>query len=156
LARIDYFNDPNAPKANSVVPSVTAIVTDDAGRILLVHKTDNDLWALPGGGMDLGESITDAAVRETKEETGIDIEVTGLVGTYTNPRHVMAYDDGEVRQQFSLCFTTRMLGGTLRTSSETKEVKFVAPEDLDKLNIHPSMRMRIDHYLQRRPAPYLG
>jgi hypothetical protein len=68
----------------------------------------------------------------------------------------MAYDDGEVRQQFSLCFTTRMLGGTLRTSSETKEVKFVAPEDLDKLNIHPSMRMRIDHYLQRRPAPYLG
>jgi ADP-ribose pyrophosphatase YjhB (NUDIX family) len=156
LARIDYYNDPNAPKANSVVPSVTAIVTDDAGRILLVHKTDNDLWALPGGGMDLGESITDAAVRETKEETGIDIEVTGLVGTYTNPRHVMAYDDGEVRQQFSLCFTTRMLGGTLRTSSETKEVTFVAPEDLDKLNIHPSMRMRIDHYLQRRPAPYLG
>src|SRR5262245_19260618 len=109
MARIDYFNDHNAPKANSVVHSVTAVVTDEAGRILLVHKTDNDLWALPGGGMDLGESIVDAAVRETKEETGIDIEVTGLVGVYTNPRHVLAYDDGEVRQQFSLCFTTRML-----------------------------------------------
>lgn len=156
MARIDYFNDPNAPKANSVVPSVTAVVTDEAGRILLVHKTDNDLWALPGGGMDLGESVIDAAVRETKEETGIDIEVTGLVGTYTNPRHVLAYDDGEVRQQFSLCFTTRMLGGTLRTSSETKEVEFVTVADLDGKNIHPSMRLRIDHYLEHRPTPYLG
>ncbi|CAO5170345.1 8-oxo-dGTP diphosphatase [Frankia sp. AiPs1] len=156
MARIDYFNDPNAPKANSVVPSVTAVVTDDEQRILLVHKTDNDLWALPGGGMDLGESITDAAVRETKEETGVDIEVTGLIGVYTNPRHVLAYDDGEVRQQFSLCFTTRNLGGELSTSSETKEVKWVAPTDLDSLNIHPSMRLRIDHYLEHRPAPYLG
>lgn len=82
--------------------------------------------------------------------------ITGLVGVYTDPRHVMAYDDGEVRQQFSLCFTTRMLGGTLRTSSETKEVEFVAVADLDSKNIHPSMRLRINHYLERRSTPYLG
>jgi ADP-ribose pyrophosphatase YjhB (NUDIX family) len=145
-----------APKANSIVPSATAVVTDDTGRILMVHKTDNDLWALPGGGMDLGESIADAAVRETKEETGIDVEVTGLIGVYTNPRHVLAYDDGEVRQQFSLCFTTRMLGGTLRTSGETSEVRFVSPADFDGLNIHPSMRLRIDHYREHRPEPYIG
>ena len=44
-----YFNDPNAPKANSLVPSVTAIVPNDHGKLLPVHKTDNDLWALPGG-----------------------------------------------------------------------------------------------------------
>ena len=48
--RIDYIDNPNAPRANSVVPSVVAIVRDDAGRVLLIHKTDNDLWALPGGG----------------------------------------------------------------------------------------------------------
>jgi hypothetical protein len=68
----------------------------------------------------------------------------------------LAYDDGEVRQQCSVCFTTRMLGGELRTSSETKEVGFVAPASLARLNIHPSMRLRIDHYLERRPAPYIG
>jgi ADP-ribose pyrophosphatase YjhB (NUDIX family) len=156
MARIDYYNDPAAPKANSLVPSVTAIVPNDRGELLMVHKTDNDLWALPGGGMDLGESMAEAVVREVGEETGVQVEVIGIVGIYTNPRHVMAYDDGEVRQQCSVCFTTRLLGGEMRTSSETKEVRFVAPGDLAHLNVHPSMRLRIEHYLQRRPAPYIG
>ncbi len=156
MARVDYFNDPNAPKANSLVPSVTAIVPNELSHILMVHKTDNDLWALPGGAMDLGEYIADAVVREVKEETGIDVEVTGVVGLYTNPNHVMAYDDGEVRQQCSICFRTRMVGGRLATSSETKEVRFVAPDQLDTLNIHPSMRLRIDHYLEDRTEPYIG
>ncbi|MET7313763.1 NUDIX domain-containing protein [Streptomyces sp. NPDC005571] len=156
MARVDYINDPNAPKANSIVPSVTAVALNEAGEVLLIHKTDNDLWALPGGGVDVGESVADAAVRETKEETGFDVEVTGLVGLYTNPAHVMAYDDGEVRQQFSICFTARIVGGKLRTSSESKEVAFVDPIKLDELNIHPSMRMRIEHGLALRPQPYIG
>ncbi|MET9868725.1 NUDIX domain-containing protein [Streptomyces sp. NPDC006386] len=156
MARVDYFNDPNAPKANSLVPSVTAVARNEAGEVLLIHKTDNDLWALPGGGIDLGESAPDAAVRETREETGFDVEVTGLVGIYTNPGHVMAYDDGEVRQQFSICFHARIVGGQLRTSSESKEVAFVDPGRLDELNIHPSMRMRIDHGLADRTEPYIG
>jgi hypothetical protein len=65
------------------------------------------------------------------------VEVTGVVGIYTNPNHVMAYDDGEVRQQCSICFTTRMLGGQLATSDETSEVAWVAADRLDRLNIHP-------------------
>jgi ADP-ribose pyrophosphatase YjhB (NUDIX family) len=156
VGRIDYLNDPNAPPANSIVPSVTAIVTDDDGRLLLVHRTDNDLWSIPGGAMDIGESIADAVVRETQEETGLDVEVTGVVGIYTNPKHVMAYEDGEVRQQFSVCFATRLLGGHLRTSTETSEVRFLERGDLDGLNIHPSIRLRIQHYLEARPDPYVG
>ncbi|MCQ4214178.1 NUDIX hydrolase [Streptomyces longispororuber] len=156
MARIDYVNDPNAPKANSIVPSVVAVAVNEAGEVLLIHKTDNDLWALPGGGVEVGESVADAVVRETKEETGFDVEVTGLVGIYSNPGHVMAYDDGEVRQQFSICFTARITGGELRTSSESKEVAFIAPEGLSDLSIHPSMRMRIEHGLAKRPTPYIG
>ncbi len=156
MARVDYINDPNAPKANSIVPSVTAVVRNEAGEVLLIHKTDNNLWALPGGGVDVGESVADAAVRETKEETGFDVEVTGLIGLYTDPGHVMSYDDGEVRQQFSICFTARITGGEVRTSSESKEVAFVDPSRLDELDIHPSMRMRIEHGLAGRAEPYIG
>ncbi|SEE97170.1 ADP-ribose pyrophosphatase YjhB, NUDIX family [Streptomyces sp. 2112.3] len=157
MSRIDYFRDPNAPKANSVVPSVTAVVRNDHGDVLLIHKTDNDLWALPGGGHDVGESITQTVVREVEEETGISVEVEDIVGLYTDPEHVMAYDDGEVRQQFSICFHARPIAGTLRTSSESKEVRWVSPTDLDSLDIHPSMLLRITHGLDAtRTAPYLG
>lgn len=156
MTRVDHFNDPDAPAATSVVPATTAVVTDSHGRILLVRRRDNDLWALPGGGMDLGESIEQAAVREVQEETGLHVEVTGLVGVYSNPNHVVAYDDGEVRQQFSLCFSTRLLGGELAIDSESTDIAWTPPDQLDTLHIHPSMRMRIEHYLQDRPAPYLG
>ncbi|MGW3042466.1 NUDIX hydrolase [Kitasatospora sp. NPDC001159] len=157
MSRIDYFHDPAAPPANSVVPSVTAVVTDTDGRLLLIHKTDNNLWALPGGGHDIGESVADTVVREVREETGIDVEVAAVVGLYTDPGHVMAYDDGEVRQQFSICFRARPVGGVLRTSSESKEVRWVNPADLNDLDIHPSMRLRIQHGLASdRTEPYIG
>lgn len=156
MARTDHYNDPEAPPANSVVPSTTAVVTDDQRRIVLIRRRDNDLWALPGGGMDLGESIVDCAVREVKEETGLDVEVTGLIGVYTNPRHVMAYTDGEVRQQFSLCFTTRLVGGDLLIDSESTDIAWTAPTDIPGLTMHPSMRLRIQHYLDNRTTPYLG
>lgn len=156
MPRRDFFNDPAAPRANSVVPSVVAAVRDDKGRLLMIHRTDNDLWALPGGGHDIGESIVDTVVREVQEETGIAVEVSALVGVYTNPHHVMAYDDGEVRQQFSLCFMARPIGGTPTPSSESREVLWVDPNRLDELDIHPSMRLRIDHALSGRSQPFIG
>ncbi|MFJ8040173.1 NUDIX domain-containing protein [Kitasatospora sp. NPDC096147] len=157
MSRIDYFHDPAAPPANSVVPSVTAVVTDDSGRLLLIHKTDNGLWALPGGGHDIGESVAQAVVREVLEETGVNVEVVAVTGLYTDPAHVMAYDDGEVRQQFSICFRARPVGGALRTSEESKEVRWVAPVDLPGLDIHPSMRLRIEHGLDpERTSTFIG
>ncbi|MFO7192335.1 MULTISPECIES: NUDIX domain-containing protein [Thermocrispum] len=157
MARVDYYYDPKAPEANSVVPSVTVAVQDDEGRILLVHKTDNDLWALPGGGHEIGESISATAVREVEEETGVTVELTGIVGLYTDPNHVMAYDDGEVRQEFSICFSARLVGGHAREDgTETKEVRWVDVDQLDRLSIHPSMRLRIQHYVERRPKPFIG
>src|SRR5262245_54755376 len=126
--RIDYLDDPAAPKANSVVPSANGIRINAQGAIRLIRRTDNDNWAVPGGGMDLGESIIDAAVRETQEETGIICEITGLVGIYTNPHHVIHYtSNNKVRQEFSIVFTARPVAGELRPSSESSEPQWIPP-----------------------------
>ncbi|WP_432829730.1 NUDIX hydrolase [Dactylosporangium sp. CA-092794] len=155
--RIDYFDDPSAPKAGSVVPAANAVVVNDAGELLLIHRADNDNWSLPGGGMEPGESMTDCAVRETFEETGIHVEVTGLVGIYTDPRHVIVYtSNNEVRQEFSIVYTARPLGGEPTPSDESREVVWVSPDAIDRLPMHRSMRMRIEHYLTRAGKPHLG
>src|SRR3954464_11153089 len=114
VRRIDFLDDPDAPAPNSLVPSVNVAVADDQGRLLVIRRSDNDNWALPGGAMDCGETITQAAVRETKEETGIDCEIVGLVGIYTNPGHVILYtSDGEVRQECSIVSALCAVGAHL-------------------------------------------
>jgi ADP-ribose pyrophosphatase YjhB (NUDIX family) len=155
--RVEYFDDPAAPKPNSLVVAVSVVVTDQAGRILLQRRTDNDLWGLPGGAMELGESIGQAVVRETREETGLDVEPTRLVGIYSDPNHVIAYADGEVRQEFSICFTARLVRGEASVADdESKEVRFIAADELHTLDMHRSTRLRIHHFLEGRTEPYFA
>ncbi len=155
--RIDYLDDPNAPKPNSLKPSANVVVLNDAGQILLIKRTDNSNWSLPGGAMDLGETIGQTAVRETREETGIDCELTGLVGIYTNPNHVLEYtSDGEVRQEFSIVFTARALSGEPTPSTESSQVVWVSPNAIDGYEMHPSMRQRVRHYIDGQEQPYIG
>ena len=149
MGRRDYLNDPEAPAANSLVPAASVVVTDDAGRILLQRRTDNDMWALPGGAMELGESIADCARREALEETGLTVEILSIVGLYTDPGHVFAYDDGEVRQEFSICFHARVLGGEIQVSSESHEVQFFEPAEVEDLPMVESIRLRVTDYLKR-------
>ena len=156
MARTEYYDDPDAPEPNSLVVAASAVVTDESGRILLQRRRDNDLWALPGGGMEMTDTLPGTAVREVKEETGLDVEITGLVGTYTDPRHVIAYTDGEVRRQFNACFTARIVSGQLAISDESTELRFVPPEDLAELSMHHTQRLRLRHFLEHRDRPYLG
>jgi ADP-ribose pyrophosphatase YjhB (NUDIX family) len=74
VPKTDYYADPDAPKANSLVVAVGAVVRNDRGEVLLIERTDNGLWALPGGAQEIGESVTDAVRREVREETGIEVE----------------------------------------------------------------------------------
>src|SRR6476620_9337085 len=124
MGRRDYYDDPDAPVANSLVPAASTIVVDDEGRVLLQRRRDNDMWALPGGKMELGESLGDCARRETLEETGIEVELIGIVGVYSDPKHVFSYDDGEVRQEFSICFLAKVRQGEILVSDESHEVRF--------------------------------
>ncbi|MGH3776574.1 MAG: NUDIX hydrolase [Pseudonocardiaceae bacterium] len=154
MARRDFYHDPDAPSANSIVVAVTAFVQDAAGRLLMIRRTDNDLYAVPGGAQEIGETITQTVVREVREETGITVDVTGLIGVYSDPAHVIAFSDGEVRQEFSLCFRARPIEGEPRTSSESKEVLWLDPSTLANFNVHPSIRLRIQHGFEQRPEPF--
>ncbi|MCF3175432.1 NUDIX domain-containing protein [Streptomyces sioyaensis] len=146
MARRDYENDPDAPEANSLVPAASAVVVDESGRILLQRRRDNGMWALPGGAMHIGESLPDCAVRETREETGMDVEVVGIVGTYSDPHHVFAYDDGEVRQELSVCFLARPVAGQLAVSEESTDVRWFEPGEVDALPMVAAIRKRVNDW----------
>ncbi|WP_310962419.1 NUDIX hydrolase [Nocardioides terrisoli] len=156
MTRIDYYDDPDAPAANSLVPAASAVVVNGDGSILMQRRSDSGFWSIPGGKMEPGESIRDTAVRETREETGYEIELGRLVGIYCDPNHRAAYSDGEVRQEFSVCFAGKVIGGSAQTSDESLEVAFVAPSELADLDIHGPIRLRIKHFLEDRPQPFIS
>ncbi|WP_424213546.1 NUDIX hydrolase [Streptomyces sp. BI20] len=145
MGRRDWFDDPGAPVANSLVPAASVVVVDGDGRVLLQRRVDNGMWALPGGRMEIGESIAGCGIRETWEETGVRVRITGIVGTYTDPRHVFGYDDGEVRQEFSVCLLGEPVdgGAGVRVSEESTEVRWFAPEEVDGLPMVDSVRRRV-------------
>lgn len=147
MGRVDYYHNANAPAANSLVVGSSAIVVNSENEILLQRRSDSGNWALPGGSMDIGETIAESAIREVREETGFNVQVDRIVGIYSDPGHVFAYDDGEVRQEFSVCFACTILSGSLQVSDESTAVSFFAFEDLQGLKMHKSIHIRIQDYL---------
>ncbi|MBL7501930.1 NUDIX domain-containing protein [Frankia sp. CNm7] len=152
MGRIDYYHDPNAPAANALVVGGCAVVPDGDGRILLQRRADNGEWALPGGGMDIGETLAGCVIREVREETGFDIIIERIVGVYSDPGHVFAYDNGEIRQQFSICLAGRIVGGAPAVSDESTAVAFFTTDEIERLDVHESHRVRIRDYLAAAPA----
>lgn len=100
---------------------VVCAVRDEMGRILLSRRGDLDVWNLPTGRLDSGELLADAAVREVREETGIECEINRPVGLY--------FLKG--RSRLNVLYEARQTGGTLRQeTSETTANRYFDPEDL--------------------------
>jgi len=100
---------------------VFATVLDDAGRVLLVHRTDCDWWCQPGGGMEPGETPWEGVIRETREETGFEISIERLAGVYSwAPR----------KDEVIFSFVGHIASGERVTSDESDDVRFFAPADL--------------------------
>ncbi|MEU1389024.1 MULTISPECIES: NUDIX domain-containing protein [unclassified Nonomuraea] len=152
MGRVEYWNAPDAPKANSLVPACGTVTVDDAGRILMQRRRDTGQWALPMGKMEIGETPSQCAVRETEEETGVRVEPTGLLGVYSDPGHIVAYTDGEVRQEYEVMLIARPVGGRPEANDEASDVRWVEPGELHTLDIHPTQwRQLIDYLEQRHP-----
>jgi ADP-ribose pyrophosphatase YjhB (NUDIX family) len=143
MARRDYFYDPEAPKPNSIHPAAAVALFDLDGKILLLRRKDNDKWTMPGGTLDFGESLTDCAVREVREETGLQIRITGLIGTYTDPHILIEYSDGEVRQEFTLVYAAEIESGVLKIDEESKEAVWAPLSSAVELPLADSQRRRL-------------
>ena len=107
------------------MPSVAAIVAIlSDGKILLTKREDFEVWCLPGGGVEDGESVAEAAIREAKEETGLDVELTRLVGVYSRV-------GGMWNDMHAVLFAAKPVGGELKTQlGETVEVAYFSLDDL--------------------------
>jgi 8-oxo-dGTP pyrophosphatase MutT (NUDIX family) len=139
---------------NKIVPSVAAIIFDDAGRVLLQQRGDNGYWGLPGGSVELGETVAEAVVREVAEETGYTVEIVRLVGVYSDPRHtVVRYADGNAVQYVSSLFECRITGGDPLLSDETLALDWFAPDDLPAEFV-PNHRPRLADALARQVAAF--
>jgi ADP-ribose pyrophosphatase YjhB (NUDIX family) len=112
-------------RAQAIRPSVSAVVRE-GGRLLLVQRADNGRWCLPGGSMEIGETVLAATSREVREESGLEVEPTRLIGVYSDPRlQVVGYPDGRVWHYVNLCFAAALRGGTARAApGETLAVEW--------------------------------
>lgn len=149
MGRIEYWNDPDAPAPNSLVPACGVLAVDDQGRILLQRRRDTGQWAIPMGKMELGETPTECAIRETEEETGVLTETTGLLGVYSDPAHIVAYTDGEIRQEYEVILIGRPVAGKPVSNDEASDVAWFTPDQLANLDIHPTQWRQLRHYLDR-------
>jgi ADP-ribose pyrophosphatase YjhB (NUDIX family) len=111
-----------------------------------VFRYDDQLLAK----QELGETPSQCAIRETLEETGVLVQITGIVGIYSDPGHIVAYTDGEVRQEYEVTLLARPVSGTPAANDEASEAGWFHPDKLADLDIHPTMRRQIDDYLAGR------
>lgn len=146
--RKDYFHDEKAPKPNSIVPATAVAVIED-NKLLLVHRKDNNKWALPGGAIEFGESIQQCAIRELKEETGYDIKLTGIADVYSDPGIIIEYADSETRQEYTTVFFGEVVGGSLECDDESHEARWIPLHEATKCPMAESQLIRVKDILKK-------
>ena len=133
--------------------SATSIIFDETREnVLLMRRSDNGRWCLPGGGMDPGESAEEACIRETLEETGLEVRVTRLVGIYTSPHQVIEYEDGNRWQSIAMNFEAEVTGGELKINDEAFELQYCPVDSLDALDLMENQPERIKDAWENLPS----
>ncbi|MDQ0215823.1 ADP-ribose pyrophosphatase YjhB (NUDIX family) [Oikeobacillus pervagus] len=128
-------------RIDALKAGIAVIILNEENQVLLQKRADVGLWGIPSGHIEIGETVSEAAVREVKEETNLDIKIKKLIGVYSDPdSQVFAYPNGSVVHFITTCFLAEITGGELRCNSdESLEIKFFGLQNLpqDLLKMHP-------------------
>lgn len=141
--RTDYYYQEDAPAVNSIKPAAAVAILNSKHQLLMLHRKDNQKWTLPGGTMEFGESMTECALREVKEESGLDVIIIDVIGTYTDPNIRVAYSDGEVRQEFTIVYYGEVTNCNVVLDEESSQFQWVSLDEILDLPLADSQRRRI-------------
>ena len=117
-----------------LLPSAAVAIYDREKGLLLCEHADRNIWVTPGGLIEPGENPADAAVREAWEETGLLVELTGILGVYGGPELIVDYANGDQAAYVGTIFRGRILGGTMRPDgSEILDVRYFTRQELNRV-----------------------
>lgn len=129
-----------------------AAIFNEKGEIFLQKRGDNGKWGLPGGAMELGETLNEAVIREVKEETGFKIKPESLIGIYTGRKYWKLYMNGDKTQPVSFLFNAKIVGGRLDygTDGETLELRYFSKNNLPEISSRGFKDMIRDAFAKKR------
>ena len=137
-------------------PGACAVIFDGDGRVLLERRSDNGFWGLPGGAVEVGESVEQAIKREVMEETALQVEVNRLVGVYSDPRHynISSYPDGNVVHWVTVVFECVRIGGEMAMSHESTDLRYFDVNELPE-NTLRSHALRVSDAMDPASGPFI-
>ncbi|MBK8784419.1 MAG: NUDIX domain-containing protein [Anaerolineales bacterium] len=139
---------PRLGKEGKVRVGCSAVIFDEKReKVLLTQRTDNGRWCVPGGGLEPGESASEACEREVWEETGLKVRVTRLIGVYSNPDQLVIYSDGNKSFFVVLSFEAEVLEGELGLSNETTDFGYFSLQEMESLPMHGEHKARVEDAL---------
>ncbi|PIV26587.1 MAG: NUDIX hydrolase [Anaerolineae bacterium CG03_land_8_20_14_0_80_58_20] len=128
----------------------SAAIINDEGKILLTRRLDNGQWRLPSGGVEAGESPSEAVIREVFEETCLRVRVKRLVGVYSDPNQLVMYADGVKVQIVAIRFEVEVTGGALGLSNETSGFGYFSLKEMEGMEMLGHHKKRIEDTLLRK------
>ena len=152
----DATGAPVARKPDRIRAGASAVIFNQRGEVLLERRADNGFWGLPGGGVDIGESVEQAIIREVLEETGLRVTVKRLIGIYSGPRShsIMTYPNGDIVQSVTVTFECQRRSGEIRISNESTDIRYFPVNGLPE-NTLLSVQLRIRDAVANRPEPFI-
>lgn len=152
---MDYISQIRAHvgRRQLLIPSVSAIVRDDLGRVLLCRKTDERWWGLVGGAIEPGETPAEAVVREANEETGLLVKPAHVIGVYGGPDFFVSYPNGDEVAYISTAFLCERVGGRLQPDGdEIAELRYLSARDTASVDLTRIASVVLPDVLRASPA----